>query len=166
MCKAECDYIFIVRNLKGHQPILKVKCTSTELIVENTIDSKTEDISFMSYLPEFKFLVLIQFHGNAIKAIDCDTGEKVWEITGNKVKGAVEGINWEPHGLFYSTENQTLYVCDKYQLVVLNPSTQSILQMISMPLDGRPLSLSVHENSIIMYHATTSSEKISVFNMK
>ena len=98
--------------------------------------------------------------------LNCDTGANAWEMSGDEVKGVVEGINFEPYGLFYSLEDQALYVCDNHQLVVLKPSTQSILQMISMPLDGRPLSLSVHENIIIMYHGTTSGEKISVFNMK
>ena len=42
MCKAEENYIFVVNHVEGFKPILKVQCTSNEVIVDKAKSSILE----------------------------------------------------------------------------------------------------------------------------
>ena len=109
MHKGEGDYILIVNSRNGPIPILKVKCTPAELIIDYTevFYSRMEGITFMCYLPNVKCVALSDWEKNVVKAIHCETCELIWEV-----KGEVGGVIWMPHGLCYSPEHQSLLVCD------------------------------------------------------
>ena len=109
MCKEEGNYVYIVNLRIDPLVILKVKCTSTELIVDKmrTIYSGMENIMFMHYLTGVKCIAVSRWKNHVVKAIHCKTGEQVWELNAR-----VGNVPWEPHGLFYSHEHQSLLVCD------------------------------------------------------
>ena len=166
MCKAEGDYIYVVDMVEGSRTVLKVKCTPTELVVDKikTIHSKMQYILFMEYLPGINCIVLSRWKENLVKAINCGTGEQVWEV-----KGEEEGVTWEPHGLLYLPEHQSLLVCDPSdngRLVVVNPRNGSILQTTSLSEISVPISLSIHEGNIVLCNILNYSVKISVFAIK
>ena len=84
------------------------------------------------------------------------------------MKGEVEGVTWEPHGLFYSAKHQSLFVCDvsdNGRLVVLNPSDGSVLQIITLPNLGNPISLAVHMGHIILHNSVPRVRNINVFTI-
>ena len=89
MCKAEGDYLYIVTDVKGPNPILKVKSVPTKLIVRKikNIQHKMDQFSFMYYLPDVKCLAISFRLEHVVKAIHFETSEEVW-----KVKGKVHGI--------------------------------------------------------------------------
>ena len=164
MCKAEGDYVYIVNNVAS-VPILKAKCTPTELSLDKskTIYSRTETISSICYLPFVKCVAISRWRENVVKAIHCDTDEQVWEV-----KGKVAGVQWDPHGLFYSPEHQALPVCDAENgwLVVLKPSDGSVLQVIPLPGLERPFHLSLYQGNLIVHNGFSNREQINVFSIK
>ena len=162
-CKAEGNYIYIVNGVIGlSKPILKAKCTPTELSLDKskTIYFRIEKITSICYLPNVKCVAISDWEEHVVKAIHCKTDEQVWEL-----KGEVAGVTWNPHGLFYFPEHQSLVVCDISdggRLVVLNPCDGLLLQTIPRPVPSFPLSLSLHEGIIIMHNRSDTREKISV----
>ena len=166
MCKAEGDYVYIVNNVKGlSKLILKAKCTPTKLIVDKikTIHSGMGIILFVHYLTDVKCIAISSWSDHVVKAIHCETDEQVWEV-----KGEVAGVTWNPHGLCYSPEHQSLLVCDtsdEGRLVVLNPGDGSVLQVIPLQLE-LPWHLSLHEGNIIVHNILLRRTQINVFNIK
>ena len=84
MQKGEGDYILIVSSQVGPIPILKVKCTPTELITDKTeaFYSRMEMINFMCYLPNVKSVALSHWQDHVVKAIHYETGQMVWQVMG------------------------------------------------------------------------------------
>ena len=165
LCKAEGDYIFVGNWVKGLKSNLKAKCTLTEIIVDKTktINSMLNDFYSMCYLPNVKCVAISIWKDNVVKAIHCETDEQVWEVMGK-----VAGVTWNPHGLFYSPEHQSLLVCDADNewLVVLNPSDGSVLQLILLQHLERPWHLSLYEGNLIVHNGFSNREQINVFNIK
>ena len=167
MCKAEGDHIYIMNSLKGlSTPILKAKCTPTELSLDKskTIYFRMEKITSICYLLDVKCVAISRWGDHAVKAIHCETGEKVWEV-----KGEVAGVIWNPHGLFYSPEHQSLLVCDTSdggRLVVLKPSNGSVLQLIPLAELKRLFYLSIYEGSLIVHNMASNRMQINVFNIE
>ena len=165
MCKGKGDYVYIENNVKGPADILKVKCSPTELIVDKCKIShhKMEAIYSLCYLKDVNCVAISSWQNHIVKAIHCETNEEVWEV-----KGKVEDVTWEPHGLFYSPEHQLLIVCDAIddgRLVVLNPRDGSILQIMPLPNLGDPVSSSMHEENIILNNRVTFGFHINVFTI-
>ena len=167
MCKAERDYIYIVNIVKGpSKPILKAKCTPTELSLDKskTIYFRMEKVTSICYLPFVKCVAISRWDDHVVKAIHCESDEQVWEV-----KGEVAGATWTPHGLLYSLEHQSLLVCDTSdhgRLVVLNPRDGSVLQVISLPGLKRPFFLSLYEGNTIVYNKTSNITQINVFSIQ
>ena len=168
MCKAEGDYIYIMNDVAGlSTPILKAKCTPTELTVDKskTIYSKIERVTSICYLPDVKCIAISNWQNHVVKAIHCETDEQVWQV-----RGEVAGVTWKPHGLFYSQEHQSLLVCDGIdnsdngRLVVLKLSDGSVLQVIPLPELGLPLYLSLCEGNLIVHNSNSKRTQINVFN--
>ena len=83
MCKAEGDYVYIMNNVKGlSKPILKAKCTPTELSLDKskTIYFRIEKITSICYLPDVKWVAISCWRDHVVKAIHCATGEEVWQV--------------------------------------------------------------------------------------
>ena len=160
MCKAEGDYIVIVNSIKDNKMIQKASCTPTKLYVDKMkgIHSWMDSINHICYLPDVKCVAVSSWLEHVVKAIHCETGEETWEV-----KGEVAGVKWEPHGFFYSQEYQSLLVCDRYRLVILDPKNGSVLQVIPLPIPGLPVTLSVHDGRVILYHKFNCAEHICVF---
>ena len=157
MCKAEEGYIFIVNHLKGTKPILKVLCTSSELIADTTkiINSRIENINYFDFLPDVKSIVLSFGSDHVVKAIHCETGEDIWEL-----KGEVAGLIWNPRGLLYSPEHSALLVYDTSddgRLVVINLNDRSHLQTMLLPNLGKLMSMSVCESDIFLFNLTKNA---------
>ena len=83
MCKAGGDYLYIVTDTKGPNPIPKVKCSPTELIVGTikTIQYRIDKFSFMYYLPDVCLAISFR-SGDVVKPIHCETDEEVWKFKG------------------------------------------------------------------------------------
>ena len=148
MCKAEVDYVYINHNVNESDDILKVKCSPTGLTVDKrmTIQSNMDIFHSMCYLPDVNCIAFSWWGDRIVKVIHCETSEEVWEV-----KGEVAGVTWQPQGLLYSPEHQSLLVCDgNSRLVVLNPCDGSVLQIIPLSNLGLPVSLSVHKGNIIL----------------
>ena len=167
MCKAEGDCIYITDNVTGpSRPILKAKCTPTELSLDQskTIHSRIEMLKSICYLPDVKCVAISRWEDHVVKAIHCETDEQVWEV-----KSGVAGVTWKPHGLFYSPEHQSLLVCDTSddgRLVVLNPNDGSVLQVIPLPVLERPFYLSLYEGNIVVHNVASNRTQINVFNIE
>ena len=164
MCKTDGSDLFIVHMVQGEKMMRKVKCTITEIIVDESkpINSKIENMFSACYLPDTKCLAISRWQDNVVKAVHCETGEQVWEV-----KGKVEGVTWYPHGLLFSPEHQSLLVCDAIdnlsRLVVLNPRDGHVLQIITLPTLGTPYFLYVQKGEIILQNMLTSRTEINVF---
>ena len=102
-----------------------------------------------------------QQQGHIFKAIHCETSEEIWQV-----KGEVVGATWKPHGLFYSPEHQTLFVCDDGQLVVLDPRDGSLLQVILLPKLKRLISLYFLKGKIIVHNKKKNCREINVFTFE
>ena len=166
MCKAEEDYIYIVNDVAGlSTPILKAKCTATELSLDKskTIYSRTKTITSICYLAFVKCIAISNWTDNVVKAIHCETHAEVWEV-----KGKVAGVTWMPHSLLYSPEHQSLLVCDindDGRLVVLEPSDGSVLQVIPLSILGVPWFFYIHKGNVIMLNSGKTFKKIDIFDI-
>ena len=160
MCKTEEGYIYIENVLEGLTTIVKVKCTPTELVVDEsgTIYGTMENINYMHYLSEVKCIAVSNWIDNVVKAIHCNTKEELWEV-----KGAVTGVLWEPCGLFYHKDDRSLLVCDakNRRLVALNPHDGSVLQVIPLPISGVPINFSILEGKLILRNNISCSQNIN-----
>ena len=152
--------LFARCKAKGLKSILKGKCTPAEVIVDKTktVNSRLEGTYDICYLPDVKCIAISYWRDHVVKAIHCETGEQLWEV-----KGEVAAVTWKPHGLCYSPKHQSLLVCDKGRLAVLNPRDGSLLQTIPLPFPCFPLYLSLYKGNIIMWNRIDNSVKISVF---
>ena len=84
MFKAEGDYVYIINRVKGPNPIVKVKCSPTELTVDmiKTIQCRIDKFSSMCYLPDVKCIAVSHWSDHVVKAIHCETGEEIWKLKG------------------------------------------------------------------------------------
>ena len=160
MFKAEGDYVYIVNRVKGPKPIVKVKCSPTELTVDTikTIQCRMDKFSSMCYLPDVKCIAVSHSSDHVVKAIHCETGEEMW-----KVKGEVEGITWKPHNLCYLQKPQSLIVCDSDRLVFLNQRNGTVSAVLPVPNFGRPISMSLHDGKLHLYNKKTDDTEIYVY---
>ena len=158
MSYAERNYFFVVNHMAGYKPILKVQCRSDEFFIDKAVDSRIEYINFMLYLPEEQYIVVSDWKDHIVKTVHCKGGLKAWEV-----KGRVDGVTWEPHGLFYSREHEALVVCDCQRLVVLIPQCGSFIEAIPLSYEDKVISLYKHGERFILQTEIKGAEKIVVF---
>ena len=98
-----------------------------------------------------------------IRAVSTETGEKVWEVTGE-----VDGTMIEPLGLFFTPKHQVLLVADgdNSRVLVLHPRDGSHLQTIQPDQDmGYIWELCLHQNKLVVRHRDGRNEKVSYFSI-
>ena len=164
-CKAEGEYVFIQQCVRGSEDILKVKCSPTGLTVDKgkTVHCNMDTIHSMCYLPGVNCIAFSWWQDHVVKAKHCETSEEVWEVNGE-----VEGVTWDPHGLLYYPQHQSLLVCDtsdNSRLVVLNPSDGSVLQVIPLSVLNFPHDLYLHEGNIIVNNNIATGMQIGVLGI-
>ena len=143
MCKAKGDYLYIVTDVKGPNPILKVKCSPTEPTVDTikTIQCRIDKFSFMYYLPDVCLAISFK-SGDVVKPIHCDTDQEVW-----KVKGEVEGIK-KPHNFYYLQNHKSLHMCDSDRLVILDPKNENVLRVLPVTNVGRLICMYLYDDNL------------------
>ena len=116
----------------------------------------------MCYIPSpYKLLVFSLWRDSLIISVSAETGEKVWEVTGE-----VDGKMCEPHGLLFSPQHQVLLVADgkNCRVLVLHPRDGSHLQTIHFSGEmGVTVELCLHKNELVMHHHAGDKEYVSYF---
>ena len=163
MCKAEENHVYILNDMKGLKQINKVKCMPTEFTEDKIrpIQSQMRNIDFMQYLPDIKCISLSSWEEHVVKAIHCETSEVVWEV-----KGKVEGVTWNPHVLWYSSEHDFLVVSDTSyygRLVVLNPYDGSLLQTVPLSISRFQNFSFLHERNIVLCNRNDTGKNNVLF---
>ena len=160
MSPGEGDALYVIHSVKGLRPVLEL---NTEQIPftgpSRTIESGIEKYYDMHYIPAPHKLIV--FSSGLIRAVSVVNGEKMWEV-----KGGIEGKKCNPHGLFFSPDNQVLLVSDgvNNRVIVLNPQDGSVLQTIQLDYQLGPLwHLFLHQNKLIIHHPIGGKQKVSYF---
>ena len=101
MCQGEADQIYVVHSVKGI-PILQLNCSQPQFILEKTIQSGMETWYDICYIPSHRLIAVSDnAPDNIVRAMSCDTEERVWEL-----KGEVQDTQCNPHEMVYSPGHQ------------------------------------------------------------
>ena len=150
MCKGDGDVMYVINSVINN-PVLELKIGEIRFTgPQKTIQCGMEWVYSMRYIPSYKLLVFSCWEDNLVRAVNAETGEKVWEVSGE-----VEGIECEPHGTLYSPQHQVLLVADgrNCRVLVLHPRDGSHLQTVRLDREMRKIRhLYFHENELVVHH--------------
>ena len=162
MCQGEADQIYVVHSVKGRFPILQLNCSQPQFTLEKTIQSQMEKYYAFCYIPSHRLIVVSDL--NLVRAVSCDTEEKVWEL-----KGEVQDTQCNPFGMVYSPDHQALLVADgrNSRVLVVNPGDGSVRQVVQLGADvGCVSELCLHNQLLVVHHTDDGhTHKVSFFSI-
>ena len=164
MCHGENGKLYVVHRVKGH-PVFELDCSAETFSGPCKIVQSEMEIYFgMCYIPApHRLIVLTWWQDSIIRAVSAETGEKVWEV-----KGEVDGVQCDPHGMLFSPQHQVLLVADgrNKRVMVLHPGDGSHLQTIQLDREvGVIIEMCLHQNKLVVRHTAQSKVKVSYFSV-
>ena len=166
MSHGENGKMHVVQQVCGSVPILELDCSEEMFSGPCKIVQSEITVPYsMHYIPSPHRLIVLSLNipPTTIQAVSAERGEKVWEV-----KGQVDGVECNPHGLLFSPQHQVLLVADgtNKRLLVLNPGNGSHLQTIQLGhvLDDDVITeLCLHQNKLLVRHNAESKVRVSYF---
>ena len=164
MCHGENSKLFVLHSVKGY-PVMELDCSGETFSGPSKIvQTGMESHYGFHYIPSpHRLIVLSALSARMIRAVSTETGEKVWEVTGE-----VDGAMIEPLGLLFSPEHQVLLVADggNSRVLVLHPRDGSHQQTIQPDqYMGAIADLCLHQNKLVVGHTVGGKEKVSYFSI-
>ena len=122
--------------------------------------------SSFCYLPApHNALVFSDGKSKVLLSVDCESGEKLWEL-----KGKVDGAKIDPIGVTFSPQHQLILMADEdnRRILVVDPSSGSHLQSLPVPQEvGNPFHLCLHNERLFMisHIRSKNSNMLSCFSL-
>ena len=166
MCHGENGKLNVVHSVKGEKRVMELDCSEETFSgPSKMVQSGMEKYYSMHYIPSPHRLIVLSLNiePRMIRAVSAETGQKVWEVTGE-----VNGGMINPHGLLFSPRHQVLLVADGWsrRVLVLHPRDGSHLQTLQLNQDiGAVIELCLHQNKLVMHHVAGGKEKVSYFSV-
>ena len=166
MSHGEGDVMYVVHGVKGAVQVLELHTAQVPFTGPvRTIQSGMERYYSMCYIPSPHRLIVLSLNKEPtlILAVSAETEEKVWEV-----KGEVDGVECEPHGMLFSPQHQVLLVADgvNNRVLVLHPGDGSHLQTIQLDREMDVIwELCLHQNKLVVHHHDGRKHKVSYFSI-
>ncbi len=166
MCLGEAGDMFAVHSVKGPKAILQLNCSTAEFSLIRSIKSGMMTYYSVCYIPVHKLIVISAHSPGVIRAMSCESEKVVWEV-----KGQVDGVECDPHGMAHSPAQDALFVADgsNTRILVLSPRDGSLRQVL--PLDhkiGIVVELCLHNDQLVVQHSGFDCDEyqISLFSLE
>ena len=165
MSHGEKGKLYVVHQVNGEKKVMELDCSGETFSGPSKIVQTGMEMMYrMCYIPSpHRLIVLTRWKDSIIRAVGAETGEIVWEV-----KGEVDGVECEPHGMLFSPQHQVLLVADggNCRVLVLHPGDGSHLQTIQLDQAVDVFcELCLHQNKLVVRHNDGRKEKVSYFSV-
>ncbi len=164
MCSGEEDRVFVVQN-KNTRPVLELNCVKAHFHLVKVIPSGMDRYHSICYDPSRRLIIFSRTAGT-IRAVSCDTEQKVWEVK----KQHVGDVQWNPHGMAFSRELDTLFVADglNSRIILLDSANGCLKRVVHL---GPEVGVVVHvcflgQATVVHHNAAEQREKVSQFSLQ
>ena len=163
MTQGDEGQIYVVHMVRGPRLILQLNCAQQQFTLQKTIQSGMERCFDVGYIPSHQLVIVSSIVLGVVRAVSCDTGEKVWEV-----RGEIQGEKCESHGIVYSPGHQAFLVADgkNTRILVLNPVDKTVRQVVKLSEVGIVWELCLHNQQLVVHHGNEIiGDKISFFSI-
>ena len=166
MCLGEAGEMFVVHNVKGPKPVLQLNCSTAEFSLIRSIKSGMVMVHSICYIPIHRLIVISARSSGVIRSVSCKSEVVVWQV-----KGQVDGVECDPHGMVFSPALDALFVTDggNTRILVLSPRDGSLRQVLSLDHKiGTVVRLCLCNDQLVVCHSSfdCNEEQISLFSLE
>ncbi len=149
----------VVHGMISPRAILQLNCSHVPFTINEILESGVDKYFGICYIPSHRLIVVSDHTPSVVRAMSCDTGEKVWELPGE-----VHSVSCEPCGMVYCPKHHALLVADggNHQILVVAPSNGSVRQVMQLSSYlGVTIELCLHQEKVILLHHDGKRVKVS-----